>query len=188
VKWRLMAAHHSPYAIGEHGGWRRWIPELQKIGYIGNCVSDGDDPFRYIYQAFSNQDNCSPDYHRYVDSLMSRIDRSGAKIQAFMAGHDHSLQMMYYPDRNSELCPKVFIISGAGSKRSTVKSPAPPNEYSHPVNTPHDRGLSVPGFILGSIENDRLVINFYDNVSGEPLDMGGGKTRFEIDRSGALLP
>lgn len=188
VKWRLLAAHHSPYSIGEHGGWRRWMSEVSRIGYIGNCIADGDDPFRYVYQAFSNQDNCSPDYQAYVDTLIAVVDRSGAKIHAMMAGHDHSLQLMYYPERNSELMPKVFVISGAGSKRSTVKPAAPPREFTHPINTRSDRGLSIPGFVLGSFENDRLVFTFYDNANAGPLDMGNGRSRFEIDRSGALLP
>jgi hypothetical protein len=186
VKWRLLAAHHSPYYIGEHGGWRRWIASENRIGYIGNCVSDGDDPFRYIYQAFSNQDNCSPDYRAYIDSLKTRVERAGVKIQAMLAGHDHSLQLMYYPDRGAINFPKVFIVSGAASKRATVKSPNPPQEFSHPINTPEEKGQSVPGFALCSFENDEMILSYYDNTSIDPLDMGGGRTRFVVTRSGEL--
>jgi hypothetical protein len=186
VKWRIIMAHHSPYSVGEHGGWRHWLPSENRVGYIGNCIAEREDPFRYVQEFFSSQDNCTPRYRAYSDSLMAVIERSGAHVQALLAGHDHSLQLLYYPERNCASCPKVFVISGAGSKRERVKSPNPPHEYTHPLNTPEERGRSAGGFALGQFSNNRLTIRFIDAASGEILDMGGIQT-FEIDESGKLL-
>jgi hypothetical protein len=186
VKWRLLMAHHSPYSVGDHGGWRRWIPDRKRVGYIGNCIGERQDPFRYAQEYFSQQDNCAPRYRHYTDSLMSIISRSGAPIQALIAGHDHSLQLLHYPDRNSSLCPKVFVISGAGSKRQKVKSPAPPSEYTHPLNDDEERGASAGGFVYCTFEGGNLLLTFIDGATGRPLDMGNGVTRFQVTASGAL--
>jgi hypothetical protein len=186
VKWRLFMAHHSPYSVGDHGGWRRWIPAEKHVGYIGNCIGERQDPFRYAQEYFSQQDNCAPRYRHYTDSLMSIVSRSGAPIQALIAGHDHSLQLLYYPERNCSICPKVFVISGAGSKRQRVKSPSPPSEYTHPLNDDAERGASAGGFLYGSFEGGRLLLTFIDGATGRPLDMGNGVTRFAITESGSL--
>jgi hypothetical protein len=186
VKWRILIAHHSPYSVGEHGGWRRWLSSEHRVGYIGNCINERQDPFRYAQEFFSSQDNCTPRYRAYSDSLMAVIERSGAPVQAVMAGHDHSVQLLYYPERNCATCPKVFVISGAGSKRERVKSPNPPHEYTHPLNTPEEEGRSAGGFALCQFLNGRLTIRFIEAGSGDTLDMGGRKT-FEIDESGKLL-
>jgi hypothetical protein len=186
VKWRIIMAHHSPYTVGEHGGWRRWLPSENRVGYMGNCINERHDPFRYVQEFFSSQDNCAPRYRAYSDSLMAVIDRSGAKVQALMAGHDHSLQLLYYPERNCDNCPKVFVISGAGAKRDRVKSPNPPYEFSHPLNNPKDQGRSAGGFAVCQFNDNRLTVRFIDAVAGEVLDMGGTRT-FEIDESGKLL-
>jgi hypothetical protein len=186
VRWRIFAAHHSTRTIGEHAGWRRWMPTVRKVGYIGNCRGEGQDPFRYVYEFFSTQDNCSERYRRYIDSLNTRIDRAGAKIQVLLAGHEHSLQLMHYPDYGCEECPKVFVISGAGSKTDRVKSPAPPREFSHPRNDPEFMGRSAPGFIAARFEKGRLRVDFVDGRDGSKLDMGG-RSSFLIDEAGSLL-
>jgi hypothetical protein len=187
VRWRLFVAHHSPRTIGEHAGWRAWLPALNRVGYLGNCVSEGQDPFRYVYEFFSTQDNCSERYRRYNDTLYAIIDRAGARIQALIAGHEHSLQLMHYPTYGCEECPKVFVVSGAGSKRDRVKSPAPPHEFSHPLNDPAERGRSAAGFVTGVFEAGRLKLQFIDGSDASALDMGGGKSTFIVDESGSLV-
>lgn len=186
VRWRIIAAHHSPYSIGEHGGYRLWMSSQRRVGYIGNCIEESQDPFKYVEQLISHQDNCTPRYRAYSDSLLAVIQRSGAKVQMLMAGHDHSLQLLNYPGRTCDNCPKVFMISGAGSKLGRVKSPAPPNEFSHPVNTPQEKGHSAGGFTICTFEGNELVFTFIDAKDGKPLDMGGGKTTFRIDQAGNL--
>jgi hypothetical protein len=104
-----------------------------------------------------------------------------------LAGHDHSLQLMNYPDSACAICPHIFVISGAGSKRERVKSPSPPREFSHPINTPEERGRSAGGFALCRFEHGELNIVFIDAADGRPLDMGGGRKEFRISESGELL-
>lgn len=187
VRWRILAAHHSPYTLGEHGGWRRWIPEYNQVRYIGNCIDEMEDPFRYAQEFFSAQDNCTPWYRAYSDSLQSVIARSGARIQVMFAGHDHSLQLMNYPDSTCSICPHIFVISGAGSKRERVKSPSPPHEFSHPFNDPQERGRSAGGFVTCGFEQGALRIVFVDATDGKPLDMGNGWKSFRVSESGELL-
>jgi hypothetical protein len=187
VKWRLIAAHHSPYSVGEHGGYRLWLSRENRVGYIGNCIEDKQDPFKYVEQTISHQDNCTPRYKAYGDSLMAVIARSGAKVQALLAGHDHSLQLLNYPDRNCANCPKIFVIAGAGSKRGRVKSPNPPEEFTHPLNDAHEKGASAAGFIACTFSEGMLKITFIDSESGDALMMGD-RTEFTIDQSGKLLP
>lgn len=187
VVWRLIMAHHSPYSIGEHGGYRIWLSDLERVGYLGNCIDDMQDPFKYVEEILSHQDNCTPRYQAYNDSLMKVIERSGAPIQLLMAGHDHSLQLLNYRGRDCANCPSIYVVNGAGSKRSRVKSSSPPYEFTHPFNTSKEKGRSAAGFTICSFEGDRLSITFIDSERGEALEMGG-YTKFLIDRSGKLEP
>ncbi|MEP7217593.1 MAG: metallophosphoesterase [Bacteroidota bacterium] len=185
VRWRILMAHHSPYSVGAHGGYRLWQASRKRIGYIGNCLSEGEDPTRYVQEFFSDEDNCTPHYRAYKDSLLAILGRSNANIQLMMAGHDHSLQLLYYPDSNSACrnCPKIFIINGAGAKRESVRSSAPPNIYTHPFNTSKEKGRSAAGFTICRFQEGKLTITFIDSATGQPLIMGG-VTTFMIDESG----
>ncbi len=186
VKYRIITAHHSPRSIGEHAGWRLWVANQREIYYMGNCWQEGHDPIKYVYQVFSNQDNCNGPYREYTDSLAAVIERSGARVQAFFAGHDHSLQLLYRPDAKSDLLPKVYVISGAASKRTPVRSSHPPYNFSHPVDNDVEKGRSAGGFSLVSFDGGLMHIWFIDAQTGKPLDMGGGITEFVVDRNGDL--
>lgn len=186
VKWRILAAHHSPFTVGEHGGWRRWLPKERRVGYVGNCLSEGDDPYRAAFEFLSNQDNCNQEYQAYSDTLFAIINRSGARVQLMMAGHDHSLQLLNYPERTCDHCPKVFAISGAGAKQETVKAPNPPSEFTHPINTEQEKGISAGGFMIGEFTGGKLMLRFINAADGIELPMGGMKN-FQIDESGRLL-
>jgi hypothetical protein len=185
VRWRILAAHHSPFSVGEHGGYRLWLPKQKRVGYIGNCYREGQDPYRYAQQIVSDQDNCTAQYRRYNDSLFALIERSGAKVQLMMAGHDHSLQLLNYPDSACASCPKVYIVTGAGSKREKVRSPLPGRIYSHPFNTAKEKGRSASGFTLLTFTGGRMEIGFVESATGTTLDMGGA-TRFVVDADGVL--
>lgn len=184
VKWRIFVAHHSPYSAGEHGGYRLWSSRLQRVLYIGNCIDEGMDPFRYPYQLMSNSDNCHPEYRAYSNYILEAMDRSPAKFQLMLAGHDHNLQLLRRVA--SAHRPSVFVISGAGSKTTTVRSPSPPNIYTHPINTPEARGASRTGFVAGVFRRDRLELEFIGEGEGDVMDMGGA-SRFAIDVNGELI-
>lgn len=185
VGWRLFFAHHSPYSVGAHGGYRKWDPERQEVTYVGNCIEQGDDPFKYAEElAGYHEDVCRPLYQAYKDSLFAIVRRSGTTIQAMFAGHDHTLQLLNYPERGES--PSVFVVSGAGSKQDYVRSPLPPSIYTHPFNDPAHKGKSAGGFAGGRIEGDRLHLWFTNGDGGERLDMGGMKD-FYIDRDGLLV-
>jgi hypothetical protein len=186
VRWRVIAAHHSPYSVGEHGGYRLWLARQKRVGYIGNCFEDKQDPFKYVEEILSNQDNCTERYRAYSDSLMAAIARSGAKVQAMIAGHDHSLQLLNYPDRNAANCPKIFVIAGAGSKRARVKAPSPPTEFTHPFNDSRQKGKSAAGFVACTFDKGMLTITFIESEKGDVLPMGG-RSGFTIDENGTLL-
>ncbi|MBC8145642.1 MAG: hypothetical protein H7X80_08645, partial [bacterium] len=158
----------------------------KRVGYIGNCRADGQDPIRYVYEYFSMQDNCSKRYRHYADTLDAVIKRAGARIQVLLAGHDHCLQLLFDPTRGCDNCPKVMVISGAGSKRARVKSPAPPSVYTHPLNDNVNQGESPPGFVVGKFHDGRLKLEFVDGRTGAKLDMGG-RTTFDVDESGSLV-
>lgn len=193
VKWRIMAAHHSPYTVGEHGGWRKWSKEENRVTYLGNCIEEGQDPTKYPQQFFSNQDNCDPQYKAWNDSLFALISRSGARIHLHLAGHDHSLQTFTFPDGMAKFgyppvicdnCPKSYIISGAGSKQSHVRSSSE-NIYTHPLL---DReGISEAGFIVAEVRSDRILITFINSTNGQPLEMGGA-LHFALRQDGILRP
>lgn len=186
VKYRLFLAHHSPYSIGQHGGWRLWVRNRREIYYMGNCWQEGHDPIKYIYQILSNQDNCNRPYLEYSDSIQNVISRAGARVHAFFAGHDHSLQLMYRPDVRNEFLPKVYVISGAGAKRTPVKLPRPPYHFSHPFNNEIEQGRSAGGFNIVSFDGGRMHIWFIGARDGAALDMGGGITEFIINQNGDL--
>lgn len=182
VTWRIFATHHSPYSVGEHGGYRVWLPGEERVGYVGNCFEDQQDPLKYVEQLLSHQDNCTPRYQAYSDSLLAIMGRSGAKIQLLMAGHDHSLQLLYLPGTDCASCPKTFMVNGAGSKRARVKFPEPPNVFTHPVIA--DKGKSLGGFTYCAFEGNSLTLKFINSADGQPIDMGGGVTTFVIDQAG----
>lgn len=185
VTWRLFFAHHSPYSVGEHAGYRIWDGTLLSVGYRGNCIEEGDDPFKYAERlADYHEDICAPLYTAYKDSLFAVIERTGIVIQAAFAGHDHSLQLLYNRDRGKP--PYVYVVSGAGSKTGKVRSPLPGSIYTHPLNTPEHKGESAYGFAVCRVSEDRLRIHFVNGETGEILEMGGA-TEFVVDRSGSLV-
>lgn len=183
VQWRILAAHHSPYSVGEHGGWRYWSSRERRVLHVGNCWADGVDPRKYVEEAVSAQDNCTPRYRAYRDSLFGAVSRSGAAVQIMMAGHDHSLQLL---DNSATLrapLPRIFIVSGAAGTRSRVRSPHPPTIWTHSIT--EEEGLSPGGYVRGTFVGGNLHLQFIDAVSGSPLDMGG-RSEFIITPDGVL--
>ena len=192
VKWRMMFLHHSPFSAGEHAGYNLWSEDKQRVVFRGCLVGEGDNPTKVIERlAGYSEDNCNPHYIKYKDSLLTRIVRSGATIHAMFGGHDHSLQLLAQRSRPPGT-PGVFVVSGAGSKRSQVSSPRVDTTvgmyiYTHPINDNYYQGASIYGFAAGAVEDDELRVWFVDGATGEYADMGGGVTEFWIDSTGTLV-
>lgn len=191
IKWRLMFAHHPIYTFGEHGGYRIWDPRVQRIRYLGNCVDDKKDPIKYIFEfANSHEDNCAPRYRYYRDSIMTIIHNGGARIHAYIAGHEHSLQFLAQRGGLANT-PKIFIITGAASKHDAVRTSFIDTRrgfqfFSHPQNTDERRGESIPGFVSMQVENNRLKFWFINSNTKERTRMGGSEF-FYVDNKGLLV-
>jgi hypothetical protein len=188
IGWRVLCVHNPFHSVGEHGGYSVWDDEARTVTYLSNCDKDSN-ALGFLKNWLDPQDLCSAKYQQYVDSLKATIRAAGVNVQVALSGHDHSLQLLYYPGREGESdgWPKVQIVSGAGSQPTRVKFPAPPHEYTSAQTRPEKEGLSLSGFAQLRFEESKLRVVFYQGSSGNPIDMGGGRTEFWIDRSGRLL-
>lgn len=182
VQWRILIAHHSPVSVGEHSGWRQWSARDSAVQWVGNCWDDGMDPRKYLEQLVSSQDNCADLYRAYSDSLQAILRRTGAMVQAMIAGHDHSLQLL---DVGAGPSPRIYVVSGAGAQRTRVRRPFPPMVWTHP--SLDEEGLSAGGFVLGEFTDEVLTLRFIGGPSGNDVDMGG-RTEFRIGRNGTFAP
>ena len=191
IKWRMIFSHHPPYTFGEHGGYRVWDSHVQRVRFLGNCIDDRKDPIKYIQMwAGYAEDNCAPRYFYYKDTILQMISESDMPVHAFISGHDHSLQLL--AQRGGLVnAPKVFIITGAGSKVSSVRTPFIDRRrgfqyYAKPRNTPDHRGESIYGFLGVQADGDFLKFWFVDGETKKPADMGGASL-FYVDRKGVLV-
>lgn len=188
IAWRILCAHHPVNSVGEHGGYTEWNDEDNMVEYLTACDKDSN-AMGWVKNLFDPEDLCATKYKQYIDSVNAVIRRSEVQVQLMLSGHEHNLQLLYYPDKNSECseCPKVQIVSGAGAKRERVKFPSPQNEFTSAQTKPTEKGMTAPGFVQLRFEQTKLRIVFFDARNGERLDMGGGKREFWIDRRGDLL-
>ncbi|MCZ6776053.1 MAG: metallophosphoesterase [Ignavibacteria bacterium] len=188
IMWRILVMHHPIYSVGQHGGYTEWNDETKTIEYLTTCDKDSN-AVGWLKNWFDPEDLCTEKYQQYLDSLRSVITASQVRIQLALTGHDHSLQVLYYPDRDADCvgCPKVHVISGAGSIATRVKFPSPPFEFTSAQRNPKEEGESLSGFAQLRFEHERLRIVFYDGCRGELIDMGDGRKEFWIDVTGKLL-
>jgi hypothetical protein len=188
ILWRVFGTHHPFYTVGEHGGYTEWNDETHSVEYLTACDKDSN-AVGWIKNWLDPQDLCADKYKQYVDSVKSVIRVSGVKIQLVMSGHDHCLELLYYPEKDAGYAgwPKVHVISGAGSRTSRVKLPLPPHEFTSAQTRPEKEGMSVPGFAQLCFQGDKLRIVFFSSDNGDVIDMGGGKKEFLVDTSGALI-
>jgi Calcineurin-like phosphoesterase len=171
VPWHVIAVHHPPETVGEHGECRSGCPK---------------------------QDLHAPRYERYVRDLRAAIAKSGVPVQLVVGGHDHSLQLLARPaDPGCSGCPRVHVVSGAASKVTRVVEPdpaafeftavVPGSKGQAAAGRPRKPQRALPGFVELAFTADRLAATFIDGRDGSELDMGGGRRRFWIDRAGQLL-
>ena len=170
VRWRILFAHHPFYSLGPHGGYSVWDDSAMAVKYLNPCSLDSNS-IGYTLNVLDHQDLCAPRYQAYVDSVPTVIARSGVRVQLVVAGHEHNLQLLYYPDKDRACaeCPKVHIVSGAGAIANEVKSPVPGREWTWPVNTPEARGRSRYGFVRFDLKGESLRVRVFDGKSGELL-------------------
>lgn len=102
----ILAAHHPLYSNGHHGAhkqpWRfilNWVPPFQLFGLLGLNRALVQDVFQPRYKRIRN---------RIVEILNKYED------VIYVSGHDHNLQ--YIEKENNH-----YLISGSGSKRSSLK-------------------------------------------------------------------
>lgn len=190
IKWRLLFAHHPFYSLGPHGGYNFWDEEGDSLQYLDPCRLELN-AVTYMVNQLDPEDLCGTKYQAYIDSVRSLIRRSEVSVQALVAGHEHSLQFLYYPDKDAacEACPKIHVISGAGSKADLVKAPAARrNEYTWPITKDKDdnRSISAYGFVRFDLQADTLRIRFYNGETGEVL-RGDGREAFIVTQEGKLI-
>ena len=188
ILWRILCEHHPIYTVGEHGGYTVWDDETNRVEYLTQCDKDSN-AMGYVKNMLDPEDLCADKYRQYLDSLRAVVNAGGVRIQLSLTAHDHSLQLLNYPDRDEQVngWPKVHVVSGAASKPTRVKFPLPPHEYTSAQVDPKKQGESVPGFVQLRFEGGKLRLAFFDAKTGEWLDMGGGVKEFWLDSSGTLL-
>ena len=188
VLWRVLCTHHPLASVGEHGGYTEWDEDEGVVGYLTSCDKDSN-PSGWVRNWLDPEDLCAPRYRQYIDSLMEAVREGQVAVQAVLSSHDRSLQLLDagIPAEHCSFCPRVQIVSGAGSEVSRVKFPSPPHEFTAALPLPREEGFSAPGFVQMQFTQDRLRLVFYSGKSGNPIDMGGGHTEFWIDRQGTLL-
>lgn len=186
IKWRLLAMHHPLFSLSEHGGYSEWDSEANAVSYVNRCDPDSD-AVSYFYNTVDPEDLCTPRYRAYRDSVLATIQRSGVRVQMALAGHDHALQFLFYPNANCEHCPKTYVVSGAGAKVNAVKSPSPSRgEFTCPENTPQRQGKSQFGFVRLDFQAGNLRVRFFNGKTRREVDMGGGRKEFLIKPDGML--
>jgi 3',5'-cyclic AMP phosphodiesterase CpdA len=187
IRWRVLAAHHPFYSLGEHGGYTVWNDETETVEYLTPCDKDSN-AISWLKNFIDPEDVCADRYTRYVDSVKFAIARSGAKVHMVLSGHDHDLQLLSYPERNPECpeCPDIHIVSGAGAKTAMVRHPAPPREYT--ASQAGKMGISESGFAMIEFSPTVARVVFFNGRRGEAIDMGGGKRELLIGADGLLVP
>ncbi|MFN0157652.1 MAG: metallophosphoesterase [Bacteroidota bacterium] len=187
IIWRILALHHPLYSVGEHAGYTVWNDETNTVDHLTPCDKDSN-AVGWIKNFLDPEDLCADKYRQFMAALKSVIESSGTRIQLSLAGHEHSMQLLYYPeaDPGCDDCPKIHVISGAGSKPCKVKFPSPPTEFTSAQLVPSKQGESVPGFAQLTFERETLRVVFFNGNAIVPMDMGGGRKEFVITADGHL--
>ena len=188
ILWRILCMHHPFYSVGEHGGYSVWNDETNTVDHVSHCDKDSN-AYAWFLNSLDPEDLCADKYQAYLDSVKTMIHVAGVRLQLTLSGHDHSLQLLNYPDLDTGVpeFPAVHVVSGAGSHPTRVKFPSPPSEYTSAQTDPKKEGESFPGFVQLQFQSDKLRIKFFNAKSGDWLDMGGSGKEFWVDRNGTLV-
>jgi len=115
----IVAAHHPMYSNGHHGSAKQpfrfilnWIPPFQLFGLMG------------LNRAMV-QDIPQPRYKRIRNRILNVLNQYEGVL--YVSGHDHNLQ--YLKKENNH-----FLVSGSGSKRSTLSGDKYEAKYMNDLN------------------------------------------------------
>ena len=188
VRWRILCMHHPWYSVGQHGGYTIWNDETNRVEYLTNCDKDSN-AVQWLKNWLDPEDLCTEKYHAYVDSVRQVLHHAAVRINLTLAAHDHSLQLLFgmTHDTNCHICPRTHLISGAGCLPTHVKLPHPPDEYTSPEPEVRKKGVSQPGFAQLKFTSSAIRIVFFNGMSGDRIDMGGGRDEFWLNPDGALI-
>jgi hypothetical protein len=186
--WRIICTHHPLASVGEHGGYSIWNEDESTVEYLTGCDKDSNAS-GWVRNWLDPQDLCATRYRQYIDSLTAVLHGGQVSVQVVLSSHDRSLQALQFDPAtaNCPTCPRVQIVSGAGSETGRVKRPVPPREFTASSLAPEDQGLSAPGFVQMRFSRARLQLVFYHGKSGNPIDMGGGSRELWIDVQGSIV-
>jgi calcineurin-like phosphoesterase family protein len=114
----VIAMHHPLYTNGPHGGYfpadRHLFPLKELNEQLWVPLPGIGTAYVILRSTLGIREDLA--YHPYKelkDGLMATVNKNGSFI--FVAGHEHSLQYFAEEDQH-------FIVSGAGSKRSPIRS------------------------------------------------------------------
>jgi hypothetical protein len=188
IRWRILCLHHPWYSMGDHGGYSVWNDETSRVDFLTNCDRDSN-AVSWLRNWLDPEDLCTETYRAYIDSLRSVLHFSGARVHLLLSGHDHSLQLLSLGrhDPRCTVCPNLQIISGSASRPTRVRFPAPPDVYTAVEPDPANKGVSQPGFAQLRFTQEAVRVVFFNAMTGNPVDMGGGKGEFWINQEGLLF-
>jgi hypothetical protein len=181
--WRVVASHHPIETYGKHNGASFGSAILKDLYWIRKTVLY---PFFYPVERMVGQQDVYELRYRAFRRELYRLFED-APIDLFVSGHDHSLQHVEIDHAGV----RHQLVSGAGAQRTPVKRfgldllwsnrlarllfldgvlPAPRHELRFGFGGAHRTSLrSGYGFAALILEDDALVVEFYDAVSAEPL-------------------
>ncbi len=116
----------------------------------------------------------------YIRRVRDAIASAGVPVQLFLAGHEHSLQVL----RDQAPAPALHVIAGSGSDTKSLKVAHAKRLF----------GLAAPGFaridLVGEGRAARLVASLY-RIPPPPLDRAPGwrwlAARFAVDLAGNVV-
>jgi hypothetical protein len=125
ASWKIAYAHHPFLSNGQHGN-------------AGNY--DGVVPVEYFTTRISGEI-----YRKWL------VDNVCNKVDIFVAGHDHDLQLLHSVP---ECGNTIFVVSGAGAKVRPLDDPS-----RNPVM--YQRGNQL-GFVMAEIVGNSIALQFYN--------------------------
>jgi len=184
--WRVLCTHHPFVSAGEHGGYTAWDDDASAVVYVPPCDRDSS-ALSWAMNQVDPEDLCAGRYAAWIDSVKSVVRTAGVSIQCALSAHDHSLQLIAAPRAVGDPFPSVQIIAGAAADPARVRLPAPPGVFTSAKTDPSAQGESLPGFVRLAFGDDVMTVVFYNGNTGDPIDMGGGRSSFTITRAGGLV-
>lgn len=149
-RWQVVAAHHPLQTNGTHNGadFTSSMRKLASYLLLPNVLAAfGVEPFTAL-----NQDPYSIRYWQYRRAVEHAVERSGAAVPLFLAGHDHQLQLL--APRAAGL-PHI-VVSGSAANCA-------------PVRARKDTIFAAPkrGFVAVTAYREHLDVDFIGTTSCE---------------------